>query len=436
VSGRRFGKATDMVRQEPHHVVIHRMVLGALGAALILVAAWAVGATVIIVKRDDLTSAFLKRQVDQQFAYEERVASLRAHIDRLASRQLVEQDGIEARVAELISRQSRLENRTGIMSLIAKEAGAAEPQVVATDRPAENAARNTPITGKSTQTSDVKPLETKALETKPSEARPAEAKPAPVPEPQPLAGRSASLPVGANPTRHEIERIADSLRRIEHLQIAAITKVEERARKRVERMRALALDLGVDPDRLPKNPAAKQAVGGPLVPLSGSSDSDLFDTTIRRIQNTIDNLGGLKRLVGQMPLRHPLPGADMTSSYGARVDPFTRGMAMHTGIDFKAESGAPVRSTGAGKVMTAEYSGGYGRMVEIDHGHGLTTRYAHLSDILVSEGQTVSIGTVIGRVGSTGRSTGPHLHYETRTNGDAQDPQRFLRLGARYRDLL
>lgn len=431
MSGRRFGKATDMVRQEPHHVLVHRMVLGTLGAALMLVAAWAVGATVIIVKRDDLTSAFLKRQVDQQFVYEERVASLRAHIDRLASRQLVEQDGIEARVAELISRQSRLENRTGIMSLIAKEAGSTDLQALAGDKPSETASRSAGAAGKNTQSSDAKPAETKSLEP-----RPTEAKPAPVPEPQPLTGRSATLPNGTGLTRHEIERVADSLKRIEQLQIAAITKVEERARKRAERMRSLALDIGIDPDRLPKSTASRQAMGGPFVPLTATADNDLFDITIRRIQQTMDNLGGLKLLVGQMPLRHPLPGADMTSTYGARVDPFTRGMAMHTGIDFKAETGAPVRSTGAGKVITAEYSGGYGRMVEIDHGHGLTTRYAHLSDILVSEGQTVNIGTIVGRVGSTGRSTGPHLHYETRTHGDAQDPQRFLRLGARYRDLL
>jgi murein DD-endopeptidase MepM/ murein hydrolase activator NlpD len=84
--------------------------------------------------------------------------------------------------------------------------------------------------------------------------------------------------------------------------------------------------------------------------------------------------------------------------------------------------------------VLAEYSGGYGNMVEIDHGHGITTRYAHLSHISVSEGQKVSHGSIVGRVGSTGRSTGPHLHYETRIEGDAVDPMRFLRAGQRLGD--
>src|ERR671917_1062687 len=98
-----------------------------------------------------------------------------------------------------------------------------------------------------------------------------------------------------------------------------------------------------------------------------------------------------------------MPGhADLTSAFGYRIDPFTRGPAMHTGLDFRAEPGAPVRATGAGQVVSAEYAGGYGNMVEIDHGNGVATRYAHLSSIAVSPGQTIAAGAVIGRAGSTG----------------------------------
>jgi murein DD-endopeptidase MepM/ murein hydrolase activator NlpD len=123
--------------------------------------------------------------------------------------------------------------------------------------------------------------------------------------------------------------------------------------------------------------------------------------------------------------------ADFSSNYGYRVDPFTRAPAMHTGVDFRAEHGSPVRATAPGKVVTAEYSGGYGNMVEIEHVGGVSTRYAHMSAISVSVGQTVATGTVLGRVGSTGRSTGPHLHYETRINDEPLDPTRFLKAGAR-----
>ena len=102
---------------------------------------------------------------------------------------------------------------------------------------------------------------------------------------------------------------------------------------------------------------------------------------------------------------------------------------MHAGIDFREESGAPVRATANGVVDEAGWAGGYGNMVEIAHGNGLATRYGHMSEILVTNGEKVVIGQIIGRVGTTGRSTGPHLHYETRINGQAVDPMRFLRVG-------
>jgi murein DD-endopeptidase MepM/ murein hydrolase activator NlpD len=133
-----------------------------------------------------------------------------------------------------------------------------------------------------------------------------------------------------------------------------------------------------------------------------------------------------------VPIRKPLLGdIDMSSSFGVRSDPFGRGPAMHSGVDFRGDSGDPVRATAAGKVTSAAWNGGYGKMVEIDHGNGFTTRYGHLSEISAKAGQSVRAGQIIGRVGSTGRSTGPHLHYETRIEGDAVDPQKFLRAGLR-----
>jgi murein DD-endopeptidase MepM/ murein hydrolase activator NlpD len=137
-------------------------------------------------------------------------------------------------------------------------------------------------------------------------------------------------------------------------------------------------------------------------------------------------------VLGAVPVRKPVDGAaSTTSSFGVRSDPFTNSPAMHTGLDFRADTGDAVRATAAGKVTVAGWQGGYGRMVEIDHGNGLTTRYGHLSSTAVKVGDTVKAGQVVGRVGSTGRSTGPHLHYETRVGGDPVDPQKFLRAGIR-----
>jgi len=140
----------------------------------------------------------------------------------------------------------------------------------------------------------------------------------------------------------------------------------------------------------------------------------------------------LSRTLALVPYRKPVIGeVEFTSGFGIRNDPFLGRPAMHTGLDFRAGSGDPVRATANGKVVSSGWTGGYGRMVEIDHGNGLSTRYGHLSEIGVKVGDQIRIGQVIGAVGSTGRSTGPHLHYETRIDGEAVDPQKFLRAGVR-----
>jgi murein DD-endopeptidase MepM/ murein hydrolase activator NlpD len=122
---------------------------------------------------------------------------------------------------------------------------------------------------------------------------------------------------------------------------------------------------------------------------------------------------------------------DASSGFGVRNDPFNGSPAMHTGLDLNGDPGDTVRAAADGTVKTAGWSGGYGKAVDIDHGNGMSTRYGHLSSIDVRVGQFVRAGQLIGKVGSTGRSTGPHLHYETRVRGEAVDPQKFLRAGRR-----
>jgi murein DD-endopeptidase MepM/ murein hydrolase activator NlpD len=142
-------------------------------------------------------------------------------------------------------------------------------------------------------------------------------------------------------------------------------------------------------------------------------------------------LDSLRHALPTLPLRKPLSGTlQMTSGFGYRTDPFLGRPALHSGVDLREDFGQPVRATAAGVVIAAGPSGGYGNMVEVDHGGGFSTRYGHLSTILVAPGQQVAPGAVIGRVGSTGRSTGPHLHYEVRADGEAVDPTRFLRAAA------
>jgi murein DD-endopeptidase MepM/ murein hydrolase activator NlpD len=180
---------------------------------------------------------------------------------------------------------------------------------------------------------------------------------------------------------------------------------------------------------------AVAAAGGPFLPLTRSAE-DSFTRQVQRIRLSARAVDMLTQEMARVPVIRPTSGpTDVTSPFGVRMDPFVRQLAMHTGVDFRGEPGDPVRAAAAGRVIQAERNGGYGLMVEVDHGNGITSRYAHLSNIAVSEGAQVEVGSLVGRIGSTGRSTGPHLHYEVRINGEAVDPQRFLRAGLRLEAL-
>ncbi|MDE1902543.1 MAG: M23 family metallopeptidase [Alphaproteobacteria bacterium] len=159
--------------------------------------------------------------------------------------------------------------------------------------------------------------------------------------------------------------------------------------------------------------------GGPFIPAGEIRDA-AFDPS---------RLARLERLIARMPFASPLIRFEVSSSFGIRRDPFNGERSFHPGIDLDAEIGTAVHATAPGTVDFAGWDGGYGRMVEIDHGNGIRTRYAHLSRILVRIGDRVDEHQRIGLVGSTGRSTGPHLHYEVRIDGQPLNPAKFLAVG-------
>jgi murein DD-endopeptidase MepM/ murein hydrolase activator NlpD len=228
-----------------------------------------------------------------------------------------------------------------------------------------------------------------------------------------------------------IVRLQNSLDQVERRQLASLTSLEDNLESRQRRMRGVFTDLGLDIGQL-EAATPRAAMGGPFVPVKLSSDAGAFDRQLYRINISRSQVERLNRTLALVPYRKPVIGeVEFTSGFGVRSDPFLGRPAMHTGLDFRAASGDPVRATANGKVASSGWAGGYGRMVEIDHGNGLSTRYGHLSEINVKVGDVIKIGQVIGAVGSTGRSTGPHLHYETRIDGEAVDPQKFLRAGVR-----
>ena len=181
-----------------------------------------------------------------------------------------------------------------------------------------------------------------------------------------------------------------------------------------------------------KVPMPDSATGGPLIELKGS---DPFEERMAALEGALSQLDRVRQMAERLPRGNPVPGRSISSRFGTRRDPINGRTAMHGGLDFKAPRGEPVLATGAGRVTRAGKWGGYGKIVEIDHGGGIVTRYAHLSRINVRKGETVPRGKVIGKVGSTGRSTGPHLHYEVRRGKQTRDPMHYVRLERRLASL-
>ncbi len=178
-------------------------------------------------------------------------------------------------------------------------------------------------------------------------------------------------------------------------------------------------------------PNSAVGAGGPYVPAWMDANAPAFDRAVAHVARDVALEQRLNALIPFVPLRQPLWGAAiLTSPFGYRVDPFLGKLALHSGVDLLQAYGSAIHATAAGRVVHAGPMGGYGAMVEIDHGNGLSTRYGHMSEIAVKEGQEVAEGAILGSLGSTGRSTGPHLHYEVRVDGEPVDPERFLRAGA------
>jgi murein DD-endopeptidase MepM/ murein hydrolase activator NlpD len=174
------------------------------------------------------------------------------------------------------------------------------------------------------------------------------------------------------------------------------------------------------------NPAIADsgARGGPLVPAAAFLGQR--DPAMRGLIARFTRMQQLEQLVLALPSLHPAHVERMSSGFGFRRDPISGGGAMHAGLDFTGAHGSPIMAAAPGRVSFAGRQGGYGNTIEIDHGHGIMTRYAHLSGLTVRAGQAVSGGQQVGRMGSTGRSTGTHLHFEVRVNGTAVNPRRFL----------
>jgi murein DD-endopeptidase MepM/ murein hydrolase activator NlpD len=387
---------------------------------VVVLGMWSAATATYFAFRDDVLTRLIARQAEMQYAYEDRIAELRAKVDRTTSRQLLDQEQFDQKLDQIMRRQTALESRATALG--------AMPDTAATGSirpPARGAALDQPAASAS-GTPKPSPISDTVIFVAP-------------PDREARLESRAPVIVKAQPNQfakvqgfdNVLLRLQTSLDSVERRQMAALNSVEDGMESRVRRMRGVFTDLGLDMAQL-EAATPRSAVGGPFVPVKLPADAGPFERQLSRINTTRVQVERLNRTLALVPYRKPVIGeVEFTSGFGVRSDPFLGRPAMHTGLDFRAQMGDPVRATANGKVASSGWAGGYGRMVEIDHGNGLSTRYGHLSEISVRVGDVIKIGQVIGAVGSTGRSTGPHLHYETRIDGDAVDPQKFLRAGVR-----
>lgn len=335
-----------------------------------LLATWYLGASLYFIFHDDLLAALIARQTATQYAYEDRIAALKAELDTTTGDLSSSEIEASGSLGELRARATRLEARAAALDAVVAKLGVQ-----------------------------------------------------PAPMPASLAPR-LRLGSGENVGAHSA---AIGLAQAEAAQDRTARNLREPVLQRILRVQTALAETGLPASRW-RGAATEPDIGGPFVPL----DKEIgFSASLDLLREAAAQAARLDAIVDHTPLRRPLAGPlEVTSSFGPRLDPFFGRAAMHTGIDLREDTGDAVNATAAGMVTIAGSDGGYGNMVEVDHGGGLATRYAHLSLVEVAVGQRVAPGQIVGRVGSTGRATGPHLHYETRIDGTPVDPARFLKAAA------
>jgi murein DD-endopeptidase MepM/ murein hydrolase activator NlpD len=380
-------------------------------SALGLVAALAtsvIGAAAYLLYHDDLLAASVSRQVEMQYAYEERISALRSELDRITSRHVVQTEGVEQQLVTLLNRQALIEERQSSLDALlekARESGVEAADAAARlprARPAAEPEREEP------QGAPIGPLGYM-----------------PAAEQEMLrALLHGGEPGGSNPLlRSTFARVQSSLDDAQGRQEQALHALGASVEEESERLSTALMPIGIAVEERPADDAGPQ--GGPFLPVAGLH----FIERTTMVGRMLDDILLLRRSAAAMPLKAPLPSLRITSRYGYRLDPFLKRSAFHAGLDLAAAAGTTVRATAPGIVAETGWNDGYGIMVEIRHADGVSTRYGHLSATLVSPGDEVVGGTPIALVGTTGRSTGPHLHYETRRNGEAVNPAVFFAAG-------
>ena len=427
------------------------------GLALIFLG-WVAFATVNVVFKDRIIAAKDHRFQQMQSAYENRLADLQISYDDLNGALVGAEDKFKATADALTAKQNAISGFLSRKAQVEASVGAHAPEIPAAATVYQSGGVDNGVAsdsvGFSGAPADSDDAADSSLTVMPGPA---------LPQPRVEKPRKSSLLDGAWTKAEKFasalfDRRGPSPRQIsaaysqhpalkalgaETARVAALgsdeaqlmTQTETVLNGDVGMLRATVKSAGIDPDQFQRKAAANDGVGGPEIPLDqvhieGDDDPKFADAYLRA-GAVLDELNNLSSEMAHIPLTTPVAGAafDRSSGFGARIDPFNGHYAFHPGVDFAGPWGAAVSATAPGKVVFAGNRGGYGNMVEIDHGFGIHTRYGHLSKITVALGAQVGKGSVVGLLGSTGRSTGPHVHYEVWYDDKVRNPNSFIEAG-------
>jgi murein DD-endopeptidase MepM/ murein hydrolase activator NlpD len=324
-------------------------------------------------------------------AYQDRIAQLRLDVDRLHSRQYAQTGDINLQLQELAQQQEVLtEQHQYVKALADKAAELGITPVAATADDAKPTSVPTAAStgGNTLSTSD--------------------------------AGAAAVEQAG-----HQVREMMDESR-------TALAAISAAATTSTDQILDSLKQVGIKPDLPDAAQDVDGGVGGHFIPAEDSPEASSMVDDANAVLSALARFKDARTAIAMAPVHMPVTGPERISSvFGNRTDPFTGRQAFHPGIDFPWPTGTTVLAAGHGKVIFVGQINGYGNVVDIDHGGGIVTRYGHLSAFLVDQGVTVDTGTPIARVGSTGRSTGPHLHFEVRRNDSPVDPTFYLAVGKR-----
>jgi murein DD-endopeptidase MepM/ murein hydrolase activator NlpD len=419
-----FGRRTYDDAPPVRSGVSRGLFAGTLIAAL-LFALWAGATTFYILFRDEALVALATRQVSVSRSYDARITALDTEIERLRSVKFIDQERVERQIIDLSRIQRTIEARHTALNALTQSFARMNNDITGSIPPSPAALKTTPAppVPQPNENAKPRPLSDVILIEPPL-------KHAAVLQSRVITPASATAPAN-EPAPPEIAAIRQLLKRLGTEQADALNAIETELDERSARARKVLAELGTSRRNPPLQETQAVPVGGPFIPVAQVPE-DGFMRQVFRVRHAASEHERLIKQFEGLPVLLPVSGdAEITSGFGTRLDPFLKQLAFHAGVDLRGDTGDPVRGSAAGIVVFAGQHPAYGLMVEIDHGNGHATRYAHLSAIAVKEGAVLKAGALLGKIGSTGRSTGPHLHYEVRLHGDPIDPRRYLRAGRR-----